>query len=330
MVEDRAEQIIALIRSREQHPVNLPHTVAPPTPATPVDSPRLRPQSSVQASDDRDYPPIPQVPRFVAKDSAESSTAVEDVDDQDDLHITASDDELWQNFDDDIPEIVSQGAAATIASTSAPTTRTTIAASTSTACAPLVTSATSTTVAVDYSGHKFYKEVMTALRTKFRLERFRTNQMEAIMATLEGRDVVVLMPTGGGKSLCYQVPAVLKCGKTKGTTVVISPLIALMMDQVRALEERGVDVVLFTSEQTNAERQANSNRLKAWGLRPDIVYVTPEKLKQSDDLSRTLHMLHSQEELARFVVDEAHLISTWGRDFRDSVGFPFPLFLTSF
>jgi len=171
---------------------------------------------------------------------------------------------------------------------------------------------------LDQTASPYYSEVIRILKSVFCLHQFRTNQLEAINATMAGRDVFVLMPTGGGKSLCYQVPAVCKTGATKGVTFVVSPLLALMHDQVEALKKKGVDVALWDSERTNEDVQDIMQRLKG-KMKPSMVYVTPEKLKESQALKNILMMLCETGELARFVIDEAHCISTWGRDFRDAV-----------
>lgn len=161
------------------------------------------------------------------------------------------------------------------------------------------------------------------MKEVFNLDGFRPNQLEAISATMSGKDVFVLMPTGGGKSLCYQVPAICHGGKTDGVTVVISPLIALMIDQVHHLKAKGIDAVLFNSDQGSDSSRETRTRLVASGRKPRLLYVTPEKLHHSGDMRNILGKLYQSRMLARFVVDEAHCVSTWGRDFRDAVGSSF-------
>lgn len=162
-------------------------------------------------------------------------------------------------------------------------------------------------------------EAMRVLREVFDLNEFRPNQLEAITATMAGEDVFVLMPTGGGKSLCYQVPAVCHGGKTDGVTIVVSPLIALMLDQVQHLQKRGIDAVLFNSDQDSDVSREIRTRLVGTGRKPRLLYVTPEKLHHSNDMRNILSRLHQSRQLARFVIDEAHCVSLWGRDFRDAV-----------
>ena len=162
----------------------------------------------------------------------------------------------------------------------------------------------------------YYAEAKRKLEEVFKLPSFRENQLEAIISALQGRDALILMPTGGGKSLCYQLPAVCDGGKTRGVTVVISPLIALMNDQVNSLKRKGINAVLWTSETTNNDMKL---RICSDASMPRLLYITPEKIKGSSVTRSVLSHLHRTNSLARFVVDEAHVISTWGQDFRDAV-----------
>ena len=144
-----------------------------------------------------------------------------------------------------------------------------------------------------------------ALRNHFGFDEFRPLQREIIEHVIGGGDALVLMPTGGGKSLCYQIPGLLR----EGTAVIVSPLIALMQDQVDALKANGLRAAVLNSTLTPVE-QANVQRLYACG-ELDFLYLAPERLVRED----TLVMLE-QSRVALFAIDEAHCVSQWGHDFR--------------
>ena len=170
----------------------------------------------------------------------------------------------------------------------------------------------------DLMQHKWSKDVKAAMRDRFHLRGFRPNQLEAINATLSGKDTFVLMPTGGGKSLCYQLPSIISSGRTQGVTVVISPLLSLMQDQVAHLQNLKIQALLVNSEVTAEHRRLVMNSLKDPQVEKfiQLLYVTPEMVSKSQRMMSAFQDLHRRKKLARIVIDEAHCVSQWGHDFR--------------
>jgi ATP-dependent DNA helicase RecQ len=142
------------------------------------------------------------------------------------------------------------------------------------------------------------------LRDVFGLDKLRPGQAEVIRSVLEGKNTLAIMPTGAGKSLCYQLPAL----HIPGTTIVVSPLISLMKDQVDKLEDAGLEASQLNSALTTSEQQENLQQIETENA--DFIFVTPERFTNQDFLAKL-----RTKAIDFVVIDEAHCISEWGHDF---------------
>jgi ATP-dependent DNA helicase Q1 len=150
------------------------------------------------------------------------------------------------------------------------------------------------------------------LNEVFHLEKFRPLQKETINVTLSKQDCIVIMPTGGGKSLCFQLPACIE----QGVTLVVSPLISLIEDQIWSLNNLKISAVTLNASTSKEELNDIQREMTNKNTKLKIIYVTPEKLAKSKKFMNKLEKMYELDLFKRLCIDEIHCCSTYGHDFR--------------